>query len=457
MAAPTYVLYAEPLTNWSTTTTPKTTTSFNVQSGDLIILKAITTVTNSGSATNPTPSASGGSITWTLETSAYAAGEYRTGVWIWSGSVGATASGITISLAHPWSVSQNWGVAATLWRNHGGTGVVFSGTTGALEPPDITALCSANSAIDGLVGDWWESDGTSRAWLSINGTAITEELFEAVSGSYNAYVGYHTDVGSSGNKTYGLSAPNMRWSLTAVEVLAGSSGSQSVSCQVLAVPGSILNPIITPPPQSVSFNVINASTTVLDPGSEMILQLDVTNTTSTIFSPALDYNVELSVLNVPSNILQPLLMDNIDLQVLATNSSIFDPGLNQDINIPVLNAPESVLTPNVPAPGAQTIDFDIISDISELFAPTTFTTINTPVINVPGTVESPTVSYEVVVPVINTSSTLFTPSLEYLIEMQTVNTAPSIHAPRIGEEVAGGFSGAIVKGPDTSPFPIGIR
>ena len=64
---------------------------------------------------------------------------------------------------------------------------------------------------------------------------------------------------------------------------------------------------------------------------------------------------------------------------------------------------------------------------------------------------------DVVLPVVTTVSTIFSPSLEQIVQMQLVNTAPTVYAPRIGEEVDDGFSGAIIDRPGFPPFPIGIR
>lgn len=226
---PTRVLRAVPSSgNWSNNTTPKTTTSFDVQAGDLIVVKAANEGGPLSSPSGVTPSASGGSVTWDVSrVTGGAVGEYRNGGYVWWGVVGADATGITVTLAQPSSSASSWGFAVTVWRNHGGIGSTFTATNGGVVTPEVSFTASDDSAVDGLITDWWGSDPSGRTWSSINGTAITEAQHSAT-GLY-VYDGYHPGMGAAGSKTFGLTAPNMRYTITGVEILAGEGAGGSVS------------------------------------------------------------------------------------------------------------------------------------------------------------------------------------------------------------------------------------
>lgn len=228
---PTRVLYAVPSTgNYTSTTSPKTTTSFNVTAGDIIVVMAGSE--NSSTLASVTPSASGGSVTWTLRAQFPLTTSGQTSTTkCWTGVVGATATGITVSLASISAAGDRWGMSATLVRNHGGVGVVFqAGITagngapaaaGRVSSADATAAnCGANSLVLCVVNDWNAVDGTTRTWRTINGAAETETVYSRTAGAHTAYGGYRADTGAAGAITQGLTVPStMRWSLSGVEIL----------------------------------------------------------------------------------------------------------------------------------------------------------------------------------------------------------------------------------------------
>lgn len=231
MAAPTRVSYNAPSSgNYSGATSPKTTTSFDVVAGDLIIV--LCSVENAGLQSVVTPSATGGSVTWTQRVRQPAANNGNTSAaWCWTGTVGATATGITVSLARPTTdTALWWGMSATVYRDHGGVGQVFSGTngTGANSAPSVGVSCSANSAVVCVVNDWNAADGTSRTWRTINGAAETETIYFRDAAHHAAYGGYRADTGAAGTITQGLTAPTgQRWVLAGVEILASAGLSAS--------------------------------------------------------------------------------------------------------------------------------------------------------------------------------------------------------------------------------------
>jgi hypothetical protein len=229
---PTRVSYNTPSSgNYTSSTSPKTTAAFDVQSGDLIVVAA-SAANAAAPLSGATPSASGGSVTWTLRASQTAGTANQSWASVWTGAVGATATGITVSLAQPTGDSSIfYGLSATVWRDHGGVGTTFSGNNGtsAGTPSQAGAAnCAANSAVQCVINDWNAIDGTNptpgRTWLTINGAAESESLYARDSAQHTAYGGYRTDTGSAGAVTQGLSAPTgQRWVLVGVEIL-GTAG-----------------------------------------------------------------------------------------------------------------------------------------------------------------------------------------------------------------------------------------
>ena len=205
--------------NFNTITTPKSTNAFDVVAGDLIVV--MSSLESAASPTVVTPTASGGSVTWTARATQNANTTQQSAAYCWTGLVGATASGITVSLDRPSSsTSLFWGMSATVWRGHGGVGVVFSGNNGISNgAPSVSATCAANSAVQCQINDWNAVDGATRTWRTINGVAQSEATYVNVSGRHTVYGGYTTDTGAAGSITQGLTAPStMRWVLVGVEI-----------------------------------------------------------------------------------------------------------------------------------------------------------------------------------------------------------------------------------------------
>lgn len=225
---PTRVGYYAPATgNYSSATTPKTTPAFNVVAGDIIVLQVSGENAGNLLATLPTPTASGGSVVWTLRAKQPTTNSASISFALcWTGVVGATATGITVSLARPISdTSPWWGLSATLWRDHGGVGVVFQNNNGtASSAPSVAATCSANSAVQCVVNDWNAADGASRVWRTINGTPMSESLYYIDTTRHTVYGGYRLDTGAAGSVTMGLTSPaTQRWALAGVEILGAAT------------------------------------------------------------------------------------------------------------------------------------------------------------------------------------------------------------------------------------------
>lgn len=220
---PSRISHTTPAVGYDSPTSPKTTPTFDVVNGDLLVVTA-SCDDGSGSAQLGTPSASGGSVTWTLQQNVLVGTYSETAVW--TGAVGATATGITVSLT---SAAYNYNFDLTVWRDHGGVGNSAKDNLnlGVGLYPSLAITCSANSALVTAIGDWDASDGATRTWATVTGRAITEDNYQFVAGKHTIYAGYAPDTGAAGSKTVGLVAPSpdrQKASIVAVEILAPSSG-----------------------------------------------------------------------------------------------------------------------------------------------------------------------------------------------------------------------------------------
>lgn len=222
--------------NYTTNTSPKTTNAFDVQAGDLIVVIGSTEDTSSSLNT---PTATGGSITWTLQRSVTTSNYSH--IRLWTGVVGATATGITVSVTRSGSTTHFWGFSATVYRNHGGVGVTnVANTTGA--PSLALNDVQAASTLQAGVNDWNAVNGSSRTWRTVDGITPTpavggngyETLYTFTSGRHTTYGAYWPTT-SAGNKTVGLSAPTgQKFSIVGIEILGTDSASP-----ITAAPSSI--------------------------------------------------------------------------------------------------------------------------------------------------------------------------------------------------------------------------
>lgn len=215
---PTRVTYVTPTIGYGSATSPKTTPTFDVVAGDLITLIAST---EDGATTISAPTTTG-NITWTLRQSV-AVTSYCT-MYAYTGVVNATATGITVSVARAGTTTNYFSFGVTVWRNHGGVGV--SGKANASGAPSLALVCSANSALVTGSDDWNATDGTTRAWRTVNGSAISESLYSFLTGHFTVYSGYVADAGAAATQTLGLTLPStQKYSVVGVEVLGTAGGS----------------------------------------------------------------------------------------------------------------------------------------------------------------------------------------------------------------------------------------
>jgi hypothetical protein len=212
VAAPTFISYTA-TSSLTTTTTPKTVT-VAVQIGDVIVVLAGAEAADCDLGT-PSDTVN----TYTAAQTVDSANALDALARIWTATA-ATATTLTVSISRT-GTAREWGFGVEVWRNAALGTSASNGPNGgtAGTPSQAITTTKPNSALSGVIADWNAADGTSRTWLSINGTAITEDTYARDSAAYATYAGRHPDAGAIGSKTWGLSAPgSQKYSIAVVEV-----------------------------------------------------------------------------------------------------------------------------------------------------------------------------------------------------------------------------------------------
>jgi hypothetical protein len=217
-AAPTFVQEAE--TIWNMTTSPKTTSSFNVNAGDILVAYLIS---ESWDSTNLQTYAISDSVslTWTQKTTV----QVSNYCWIsiWTATVASTGS-MTVSFSQTGgATTTKFGGNVLTFRGSSGVGTGASTTIASAAPSLNYTTTAANSAIVVVSADWNAGDGSTRTWRANAGT-LTEQTYARDSVAYTVYGGYHADAGAAGTYAVGLSAPSgQKVSIAAIEVKGTSA------------------------------------------------------------------------------------------------------------------------------------------------------------------------------------------------------------------------------------------
>lgn len=214
LTPPTFIQESE--TAWNSTTSPKTTASMTVQTGDVLVAYSIVedhaatvSITNSGTAQ-----------TWTQQQLINVT-DY-TKIYIWTAIASANTS-FTVSFTRS-ATARFFGGNVLTFRSSGGVGASIA-TNNSTGDPAVTLLTTAaNSAVVTVIGDWSAVDGTTRTWNTVNSITPTsgnglEVTYSRDASNYTRYAAYWNDVGAVGNKVLGTQLPDgMKWSIAAVEV-----------------------------------------------------------------------------------------------------------------------------------------------------------------------------------------------------------------------------------------------
>ncbi|QQR77587.1 MAG: fibronectin type III domain-containing protein [Candidatus Moraniibacteriota bacterium] len=230
--SPTFVSEYE--TPWNTSTSPKTTSTFNVQSGDILVAYAVNENSGSVITTPPTGTLSG---TWTLKQTIAASN--ATYLRLWTMSVATSQTNVNVVFTN---AGGNFGGDVLHFRNASSVGVTAQANSATGNPTLTLNGVSENSSIIMVNGDWSAKTG-ARTYNTTQAGSFTETSAYADGSSYGVEAGYYENAGTAGNKTIGISAPTgMSWSLAAVEVKgSGTPSSSFSSCSTITpatFPGS---------------------------------------------------------------------------------------------------------------------------------------------------------------------------------------------------------------------------
>lgn len=208
-SAPSFIQSVE--VPWSTTAASISTTSINVQAGDVLVAYA--------GAENGSSSAalgiSGGSLSWTLHQGISLSSPWAL-AYIWSATVDTNKS-MTVTFTVTGATPRRGG-AVLVFRNSSGVGASAQSNVNGTAPSLNLTTTKANSAIVVFNADWNAVAGTGRTWLTGAG-ALTETSYDYISTVYTIFGGYHASSGPASTYTVGLSAPGgQKYSIVALEV-----------------------------------------------------------------------------------------------------------------------------------------------------------------------------------------------------------------------------------------------
>ena len=234
MSAPTLVTSGA--TAWNTTTTPKSSSSLSVQTGDVIVFYAVAEG-NSISWGTPT----GGSLTYTLQQNINLGSYCAINVWT---AIATSTTSVTVSVTNSGSAIR-WGVGWYVFRGSAGVGNSnkANNTTGT---PSVSVTASgANSAMVAVNADWNAGATTGKTWATIN--AITpsagnglEKVATQDASHYTIYSAYWDDCGTTGAKSPGMTAPSgQQWAIIAVEILGSASSGATVTAAAITATSTV--------------------------------------------------------------------------------------------------------------------------------------------------------------------------------------------------------------------------
>lgn len=355
---PTRVSYNVPASgNYTTSGTSKTTAAFDVQAGDLIVVLA--SVENASSIASVDPFASGGSITWTQRAQSPSAPTTDQSLAkAWTGVVGNTATGITVSLNKPGSDGTAlWGFSATVFRNHGGVGSTYAGSNGSSSSaPSLAAACSANSAVLFTVNDWNAVNGSTRTYRTINGAAETESTYSFTSGRHTVYSAYRTDTGAAGSITQGLTTPStMRWAMAGVEVLGTTSGisasltSSTETDSVVSVVKAKASNVTSSTEIDNAVNIGASKSLTLTPAAETgtVVALSASSTVTVSLIPAVETDNVVSLAESKSKSVAPTIESNTSVVVVGNKNRDLVANAEIGIVVPLSGYKNSIVTPAI--------------------------------------------------------------------------------------------------------------
>lgn len=204
------VSYTESASGFGNNTgTTRTVSGLSVVSGDLLVVFG---AQEDISGTFNAPTATG--VTFTSRQANATSNNCRT--LAYTGPITSTNASLSISATVPSGKASGLGV----FLMRGGAYGTSVAETAVSEAPaiDLTATKSGSIGLY-IEADWNAGDGTSRTWRTINSIVGTERTYFRNASAYTVYVGSWSNLGSTGAKTFGLSAPTgQQVSQIAVEI-----------------------------------------------------------------------------------------------------------------------------------------------------------------------------------------------------------------------------------------------
>lgn len=223
---PVFIQEAE--TDWNDSTigvATKTTASFNVVAGDVLVAFAVAEEFSNGANGSGTLTITGGSLVWvenqTIRTSAF------TSVTLATALVDTTKSMTATVTRSDTSDANGFGVNVLTFRNSVGAGASSkeNGTdAGSGTEPSLNLTTNLNKSLIVVVnGEWLGVTTPARAARTGAGT-FTEVTFDFNAGSDVTYGGYYGNPGNAGTYAVGWSAPvGQKYAIAAVEVYGGAT------------------------------------------------------------------------------------------------------------------------------------------------------------------------------------------------------------------------------------------
>jgi len=215
-----FVSYTDVTSGFGTNSSPRSTASISVNNGDTLV--AVGAIEGQALVGAETIAIAGGGLVWNNDQ--YVNAQDFVVAYSWSTTATSTTS-FTVTFTR--TASNNllwWGGGVYVFRNSTGIGATNKTNVNGGAPTLSLNVTANNSTIVTVNGDWSAQDGTSRTWNTINSITPTignglEKIYFRNSSHYSAYSAYWNDVGASGSKSTGISAPgSQKYSIISVEV-----------------------------------------------------------------------------------------------------------------------------------------------------------------------------------------------------------------------------------------------
>lgn len=211
-------------TSYNSATSPRTTASISIQSGDILVAFAAMENSAGGTTNKITISDTGGLIgTWTRQQE-YSTSNTSTLPYVTVFTATATGTGsVTVSFTRVAGTTE-FGGEVHVWRGSDGIGNtnVANNGTGSGTPSVSVTTTQADSGLSAMVSDW--NAAGAATWTTTAGAVVERTDFTHASGFYSVHSATYADVDAAASKTVGNSAPTtQRYGIVVVEIKGTAS------------------------------------------------------------------------------------------------------------------------------------------------------------------------------------------------------------------------------------------